>query len=54
MPPGPAERGERGADLFRLRGLHSVSIHLPQRITLPLLIQDREIIPVNFGEHDTV
>jgi len=38
----------------RLSGLHSVSINLSHRITLELLIQDREIIPVNVGDHDTV
>ena len=38
----------------RLSGLHSVSINLSQRITLELLIQDREIIPVNVGDHDKV
>jgi len=38
----------------RLSALHSVSINLSQRITLELLIQDREIIPVNVGDHDTV
>ena len=38
----------------RLSGLHSISINLSQRITLELLIQDREIIPVNVGGHDTV
>jgi mRNA-degrading endonuclease YafQ of YafQ-DinJ toxin-antitoxin module len=38
----------------RLSGLHSVSINLSQRITLELLMQDREIIPVNVGGHDTV
>ena len=38
----------------RLAELHSVSINLSQRITLELLIQDREIIPVNVGDHDTV
>jgi mRNA-degrading endonuclease YafQ of YafQ-DinJ toxin-antitoxin module len=38
----------------RLSGLHSVSINLSQRITLELLMQDREIIPVNVGDHDTV
>jgi mRNA-degrading endonuclease YafQ of YafQ-DinJ toxin-antitoxin module len=38
----------------RLSGLHSVSINLSQRITLELLIQEREIIPVNVGDHDTV
>ena len=38
----------------RLHGLHSVSIHLSCRITLELLIQDEEIIPVNVGDHDVV
>lgn len=38
----------------RLQGLHSVSINLSYRITLELLIQDKEIIPVNVGDHDVV
>lgn len=38
----------------RLAGLHSVSINLSYRITLELLIQDREIIPINVGDHDAV
>ncbi len=38
----------------RLQGLHSVSINLSYRITLELLIHDREIIPVNVGDHDAV
>ena len=38
----------------RLQGLHSVSINLSYRITLELLIQDDEIIPVNVGDHDVV
>ena len=36
----------------RLQGLHSVSINLSYRITLELLIQDEEIIPINVGDHD--
>ena len=36
----------------KLDGLHSVSINLPYRITLALLIQDGQIIPVNVGDHD--
>ena len=36
----------------RLQGLHSISINLSYRITLELLIQDEEIIPVNVGDHD--
>ena len=35
-------------------GLHSVSINLSYRMTLELLIQDRQIIPVNVGDHNTV
>lgn len=38
----------------RLVGLHSVSINLSYRITLELLIQDQEIIPINVGDHDAV
>ena len=35
-------------------GLHSVSINLSCRITLELVIQDQQIIPVNVGDHDAV
>lgn len=38
----------------RLQGLHSVSINLSFRITLELLIQDEEIVPINIGDHDVV
>lgn len=38
----------------KLAGLHSVSINLSYRITLELLINEQEIIPVNIGDHDTV
>lgn len=38
----------------RLQGLHSVSINLSYRITLELLIQDEEIIPINVGDHEVV
>lgn len=38
----------------RLDGLHSVSINVSYRITLELLIQDGQIIPVNVGDHDAV
>ena len=38
----------------KLQGLHSVSINLSYRITLELLIQDEEIIPINVGDHDVV
>ena len=36
------------------QGLYSASINLSYRITLELLIQDRESIPVNVGDHDAV
>lgn len=35
-------------------GLHSVSINLSYRITLEMLIQNQQIIPVNVGDHDAV
>ena len=38
----------------KLQGLHSASINLSYRITLQFLIQDRRIIPVHVGDHDTV
>lgn len=38
----------------KLDGLYSVSINLSYRITLELLIQDEQIIPVNVGDHDAV
>ncbi len=38
----------------KLAGLHSVSINISYRITLELLIQDEQIIPVNVGDHDSV
>lgn len=38
----------------KLQGAHSVSINLSYRITLELLIQDEQIIPVNVGDHDAV
>lgn len=38
----------------KLQGLHSVSINLSYRITIELLIQGEQIIPVNVGDHDAV
>lgn len=38
----------------QLSGLHAVSINISYRITLELLIQELEIIPINVGDHDTV
>lgn len=36
------------------KDLHSVSINLPYRITLELLIKDQQITPVKVGDHDAV
>ena len=36
------------------QSLHSVSINLSYRITLELLIQGEQIIPVNVGDHEVV
>jgi mRNA-degrading endonuclease YafQ of YafQ-DinJ toxin-antitoxin module len=38
----------------RLQSVHSVSINLSYRITLDLLLQDQQIIPLNVGDHDGV
>ena len=38
----------------KFEGLHSVSINISYRITLELLIQNQQIIPVNVGDHDAV
>ena len=38
----------------RLAGMHSVSINLPYRITLHLLITEQQIIPIMVGDHDAV
>ena len=38
----------------RLAGVHSVSINLSYRITLLLLITEREIVPLDVGDHDAV
>ena len=38
----------------KLGGLHSVSINLSYRLTLELLINDRQILPVNVGDHEAV
>ena len=51
-PPHPSLR--RRALRGKHAGLHSVSIKLSYRITLKLLIQDRQIIPVNVGDHDAI
>lgn len=38
----------------RLAGVHSVSINLSYRITLHFQITEREIVPINVGDHDDV
>ena len=38
----------------RLAGVHSVSINLSYRITIHLLITEREIVPLDLGDHDAV
>ncbi len=38
----------------KLSGLHSVSINLGQRITIEMIVTEREIIPINVGDHDQV
>lgn len=38
----------------KLSGLHSVSINLSHRITLELVIREKQIVPVNVGDHDAV
>jgi mRNA-degrading endonuclease YafQ of YafQ-DinJ toxin-antitoxin module len=36
----------------RLQGIYSISINLSYRITLELLIQDKDVILINIGDHD--
>lgn len=36
----------------KLAGLQSVSINMSYRITIEMIITDREIIPINVGDHD--
>ena len=48
-PQHPSLRLHRLAG--RLQDLHSVSINLSYRITIELLIQDQQIIPINVGDH---
>lgn len=38
----------------KMIGLHSVSINLSYRITLEFLIIDKQITPINVGDHDAV
>ena len=38
----------------KLTSLHSVSINLNYRITLEIIVNEKEIIPINVGSHDEV
>jgi mRNA-degrading endonuclease YafQ of YafQ-DinJ toxin-antitoxin module len=38
----------------RLQGVYSVSINLSYRITLHLLLTEREMVPLDVGDHDAV
>ena len=38
----------------KLEGLHSVSINLSYRITLELIIREKQIVPINVGDHEAV
>lgn len=38
----------------KLAGLHSISINISYRISLEMVISEREIILVNIGTHDEV
>jgi len=38
----------------KLSGLHSISINLSYRITLEMMITEKEIILINVGSHDDV
>jgi hypothetical protein len=37
---------------YRLQGLHAISINFSYRATLALLIQERDGILINIGDHD--
>jgi mRNA-degrading endonuclease YafQ of YafQ-DinJ toxin-antitoxin module len=38
----------------KLDGLHSVSINMSFRISLEMIIRDREIVLINVGDHDDI
>jgi len=52
--PAPARPRRQHPLTGRLAELHSASINLSHRITLELLIQEEQIVPVNVGDHDAV
>ena len=38
----------------KLAGLNSVSINLSYRITMEFIIRERQIVPINVGDHEAV
>ena len=38
----------------KLEGLHSVSINMSFRITIEMIISDKDIVLINVGDHDEV
>ena len=38
----------------KLAGLHSVSNNLSYRITMEFIIRERQIVPINVGDHEAV
>lgn len=38
----------------KLKGLHSISINIPYRITLELIVAEKDIILIDVGPHDRV
>jgi mRNA-degrading endonuclease YafQ of YafQ-DinJ toxin-antitoxin module len=38
----------------KFSGLHSVSINLAYRLTIDFIIRERQIVPINVGDHDAV
>ena len=38
----------------KFAGLHSVSINLSYRITIDFIIRERQIVPINVGDHEAV
>jgi mRNA-degrading endonuclease YafQ of YafQ-DinJ toxin-antitoxin module len=38
----------------KFAGLYSVSINLSYRITIDFILRERQIVPINVGDHDAV
>jgi hypothetical protein len=56
----PAAAGKPASSSLRLHalagkfeGLHSISINLSYRITIDFIIRERQIVPINIGDHET-